>query len=122
MNAAKYRHSKIHFKVAAHLAKYFSSYDWLVDFDFHGVSEDGAFLIRPDLCAVESGRVVVAVEISDSTRTHDLSQKKEVYRLAGVDHYLVFDCDASKVYEFELKNGIYAPSHAFHGIDAVFTS
>jgi hypothetical protein len=39
-NSAKYRHSKNPF------------YDWLVDFDFHGISEDGAFLIQPDICAV----------------------------------------------------------------------
>lgn len=120
MNAALYRHAKTHNNAVVFFNANYKQYDWLVDLDFHAVTDEGAVLIRPDLAAVKDGAIKIAVEISDSTISKDLDTKKSIYRRASVEHYIVFDCNKKQVYQWRLEGTIYQESDYFSNLDSIF--
>ena len=99
MNAALYRHAKLHTKALLALATDVKGYEWLIDYDLKVFDGQGSFVLRPDIAGLDPGtkEVRAAVDVSDSTLGYDLSEKKALYATAGVEWYVVIDCKAGKV-------------------------
>ena len=65
------------------------------------------------------GAPELVVEVSLSTRTHDMKAKKELYRKAGVWEYINIQPERNKVIFLRLKNGEY---HEIESTDGIFRS
>ena len=117
------RHGKPHLSVAGWIAPFVArtpSCEALADTT---VRVDGEHVLQPDvlLRKVESGSSIVslddcvegppelAIEIAASSASYDLHLKKEAYRRAGVQEYLVWQVFEQRIDWWELQDGQYVP-------------
>lgn len=93
-------HSVVHFNVCHALKEHMPELLWAIDLDI----EHNGIKFRPDIVGIKDDKYDVVIEISNSTFRTDSSTKKSLYLELGVKHYIIFDCNKSKVYKYELKN------------------
>jgi Uma2 family endonuclease len=125
MNAALYRHARMHTKALLVLARDHGAYEWLIDYDLKVFDGEGSFVMRPDIAGLDRGtkEVRIAVEVSDSTLGYDLAEKRALYATAGVEWYIVIDCKGSQIFVYQNagRRLIEATgSHPFAGLSEIF--
>lgn len=94
MNAALYRHSRLHSLANAWLVNNIKTHEWLIDFDLKVWRGEEYFILRPDIAGQNKATAEIdfCIEISDSTLTHDLGPKRELFAAAGIERYSVINC------------------------------
>lgn len=98
MNAALYRHARAHANALLLLGQ-MKEYLWLIDYDLKVFDGERSYVLRPDIAGLDrtSKDVKIALEVSDSTRAYDLSEKKALYAAAAIEWYIVLDCKDEKI-------------------------
>ena len=130
-------HQACHLDLAWHIESYLREFDdppaeLFLDF-IVALSLESRILLAPDLCVVlrerldlVSERTIegapdVAIEILSSDLRRDLIRKRQLYSMAGVPEYWIFDPDNDIARLLELRGGEYVERTALGPSDTLTT-
>ncbi len=104
LNAAASRvHSVMQAYVTAFLISSKPEYVWANELDIK-VGPDQKITVQADITGLKGDVVAVAVEIAATSFERDSRTKMNLYRDAGIGHYVIVDCVEAAVYVFELNS------------------
>ena len=113
MNAARYKHSYLHSIANAWLVANVPTHQWLIDFDLQIWQGENYFVLRPDIAGKNKadGTIDICIEISDSTLSQDLNGKRALYASAGMQTYMVIDCQNNRLLLWTLQGSQLRAEH-----------